>query len=61
MSEFENCDSLEKHSMWLNNVINRFVGYVFEFGDVKHADTIYKVTAYKKKLMSGVVFVIPSR
>lgn len=48
ISEVESFDTLEQLSSWLSGVINRFISYVFEFGDAKHADTIYKVTAYIK-------------
>lgn len=48
MQEVERFNSLEKLSLWLTGVINRFVSYVFEFGDVKHTDTIYKITDYIK-------------
>jgi len=48
ISEIENFKTLEEMSIWLTEIINRFVSYVFEFRDIKHADTIYKITAYIK-------------
>lgn len=48
LQELDRFDSLEKLSIWLSSVINRFVSYVFEFGDVKHADTIHKIIGYIK-------------
>lgn len=48
IKEIDRFDSLEKLSFWLSSVINRFVSYVFEFGDVKHADTMHKITAFIK-------------
>jgi len=48
ITEVENFKSLEELSVWLSDIINRFVSYVFEFADIKHADTIYKVTAFVK-------------
>ncbi|MEG1879776.1 MAG: AraC family transcriptional regulator, partial [Oscillospiraceae bacterium] len=49
LKEVENFRNIEKLSVWLTSVINRFVSYVFEFGEVKHTDTIYKVTGYIKE------------
>lgn len=46
--EVESFSTLEKLSVWLTGVINRFVSYVFEFNDVKHIDIIHKITAYIK-------------
>ncbi len=48
LKEIDRFDSLEKLSLWLSSVINRFVSYVFEFSDVKHADTMHKITAFIK-------------
>ncbi|MFA7637238.1 MAG: helix-turn-helix domain-containing protein [Monoglobales bacterium] len=48
ISEIESFDSLEQLSIWLSGIIRRFVDYVFEFNAVKHADVIYKITAYIK-------------
>ena len=48
ITEVENFKTLEELSVWLSGIINRFVSYVFEFNDIKHADTIYKVTAFVK-------------
>ncbi len=48
IEEVERFETLEKLSIWLTGIINRFVSYVFEFGDIKHTDMIYKITAYIK-------------
>jgi len=48
IKEIKNFTSLEKLSIWLTSVINKFIGYVFEFNEVKHTDIIYKVTGYIK-------------
>ncbi len=48
IAEIESFNSLEKLSVWLSDIISRFVNYVFEFNTVKHADVIYKITAYIK-------------
>lgn len=46
ISELERFDSLEKLSVWLTNVINRFVSYVFDFSDIKHSNTVHKIIEY---------------
>ncbi len=46
ISELERFDSLEKLSVWLSNVINRFVSYVFDFSDIKHSNTVHKIIEY---------------
>lgn len=48
IAEIESFQSLEKLSIWLSDIISRFVNYVFEFNSVKHADVMYKITAYIK-------------
>ncbi len=46
--EIEKYTTLDRLNIWLIEVINRFVSYVFEFNDVKHADIIYKIISYIK-------------
>ena len=48
IEEIEKFQSLEKLSIWLSDIISRFVNYVFEFNAVKHSDVMYKITAYIK-------------
>ena len=48
IKEIDSIESLEKLSFSLSNVINRFVSYVFEFGDIKHSDTMLKIASYVK-------------
>ncbi len=48
IKEIDSIESLERLSFSLTNVINRFVSYVFEFGDIKHSDTMLKITNYVK-------------
>jgi len=48
VKEIQNYTSLDRLNIWLIGVIDRFVSYVFEFNDVKHADIIYKITSYIK-------------
>ncbi len=49
IDEIKAFDSLDKLSIWLSGVINRFISYVFEFNDVKHTDVIFKVINYIKQ------------
>ena len=46
--ELDKFESLESLSIWLTGIINRYISYVFEFGDAKHTDVMHKVTAYIK-------------
>ena len=38
--------SLEELSPWLSDVMNRFISYVFDFTDIKHADVLHRVIRY---------------
>lgn len=38
--------TLEELSPWLNDVMNRFISYVFDFTDIKHADVMHRVIRY---------------
>lgn len=38
--------SIEQLSVWLVNIINKYISYVFEFADIKHVDTVFKTTRY---------------
>ena len=49
IKEVKGFDSLETLSLWLSEVINRFVSYVFDFANIKHIDIIYKTIAYIKE------------
>lgn len=49
VKQVEGFSSVETLSLWLSSVINRFIGYVFEFTNVKHTDIVYKVTEYIKE------------
>ncbi len=48
IQEFNKFDNLEKLSFWLSNIVNRFISYIFEFGDIKHSDIMHKTVAYIK-------------
>ena len=44
--EIAGIGSIDRLSLWLTDVINRFIGYVFDFSSVKHADIIHKTVDY---------------
>ena len=46
IEEINKFDTVEKLSVWLSGIINRFIGYVFEFHDVRHSVTLHKVIGY---------------
>lgn len=48
VKQVEKFDNIVDLSVWLTDVINRFISYVFEFGEVKHTDTILKAIRYIK-------------
>ena len=45
-SEIEHFGSVERLSGWLSGIIHRYIRYMFELGDVKHAVTLHRVTGY---------------
>lgn len=49
ISEIQNFQTVDKLSLWLSGVINRFISYVFQFGNIKHTDTIFKAASYVKE------------
>ena len=47
-ANIENFQNLEDLSVWVSNMLQRFISLTFEFEKVKHADTVYKVIEYIK-------------
>jgi len=47
-SNIEHFKDLEDLSVWLSNMLQRFISLTFEFEKVKHADVVYKVIEYIK-------------
>ena len=45
IEEFTNIEDL---SIWVTNMLQRFISFTFEFDKVKHADAVYKVIEYIK-------------
>ncbi len=52
MKEVQHFHSLAELSEWLTRIMHRFVSYVFDFGEVKHVDVMYKVLAYIRQHLS---------
>ncbi len=49
VEQVEQMDSIEQLSVWLTNVMNRYISYVFEFTNIKHVDMIFKTISYIKE------------
>lgn len=47
-SNIEEFTSLEDLSIWVTNMLQRFISFTFEFDKVKHADAVYKVIEFIK-------------
>jgi YesN/AraC family two-component response regulator len=47
--KIETIKTLDELNSWLVRIINRFIGYMFEFNDVKYHDVLNKVTKYIQK------------
>ena len=48
VQEIEKLTTLENLSFWLSGIIKRFVSYVFDLNNAKHADIMFKTMAYIK-------------
>ena len=46
IDEIDNIKTTEQLAAWMSNIINRFVGYVFDFKDVRHSAVIRKIVGY---------------
>lgn len=44
--EMRKCSTIEELSVWITEVMHRFINYSFDFSSVKHSDTVYKVIEY---------------
>ncbi len=44
----EDFNNLEDLSIWVTNMLQRFISFTFEFDKVKHVDAVYKVIEYIK-------------
>ena len=47
-SNIDHFQNLEDLSVWVSNMLQRFISLTFEFEKVKHADIVYKVIEYIK-------------
>lgn len=46
IEEINQFKTSEDLGVWLSSIINRFVGYVFDFKDVRHSVTLHKIIGY---------------
>ncbi|NLD88493.1 MAG: helix-turn-helix transcriptional regulator, partial [Clostridiales bacterium] len=48
MEKAEEAENIEELSVLLSGIINRYIGYIFDFREIKHTDTVYKILSYVK-------------
>ena len=46
IKEMQKCNTIEELSIWITEIMHRFVNYSFDFSSIKHSDTVYKVIQY---------------
>ncbi len=46
IKEMQKCSTIEELSVWITEIMHKFVNYSFDFSAVKHSDTVYKVIEY---------------
>ena len=44
--DIEQFHSIEELGVWLTGIMHRFINYSFDFRQIKHADSVYKVMEY---------------
>ena len=49
IKQMQECVTVEQISVWITQIMHRFVSYSFDFSAVKHSDTVYKVIDYIKQ------------
>jgi AraC-like DNA-binding protein/ligand-binding sensor protein len=49
LKEIDTFSSVEDIALWLQTVIRRFTGHVFDFSESKHTDIIYQAVEYIKR------------
>lgn len=47
--EVDSLQSIEDMNRWLGMILHQFIGFVFDFGAIKHQNIIFKATAYIKE------------
>lgn len=47
-NELERFTTVEEFSIWLTEVLHRFISYSFDFTRMKHSDVVYRVMEYVK-------------
>lgn len=46
VKQLQKCRTVDELSMWITEIMHRFINYAFDFSSVKHSDTVYKVIEY---------------
>ena len=46
--EIERLTTVEEFSIWLTDILHRFINYSFDFTRMKHSDVVYRVMEYVK-------------
>ena len=49
LAEIDRLHTLEDLSLWLSQVVNRYIRFVFDMTDIKHKDMMFKAVDYMKK------------
>ena len=53
--EMERFETLDELCRGLSDIIHRYISYMFDFPNVKHMDTIFKITSYIQENIAGKV------
>lgn len=46
VKELQKCKTIDELSIWITEIMHRFINYAFDFSSVKHSDTVYKVIEF---------------
>lgn len=46
IKEIQQCRNVEEISIWITEILHRYISYAFDFSSIKHSDTVYKVMEY---------------
>lgn len=49
LSEIKNFSSIEELSVWLTEIMHKYISFVFDFNDIKHVDVMFKIIDYIKE------------
>ncbi|MBE6903316.1 MAG: AraC family transcriptional regulator [Ruminococcaceae bacterium] len=49
IKEIEKISNIEELSAWITQIMHRFINYTFDFTQIKHSNTVYKVMDFVKR------------